>query len=300
LAIFFESYLFRTGSQLPNPFKIERLSEDQLERLVDFLLTAYNPYDHGKEPIFKFLDSHALRQDLTYGDATFCAVMQGIMDRWAHSLGKRRWGDKTTHLGVREIVFAYQLFPNGKFIHVVRDPRGVASSFKEAGWIRNIFKSAYIWRDLIAGTKKALSAIPASQVAEVRYEDLCVEPKLQLARLCEFIGEEFSPMIVEHYLTPHELLANIRVAPVKKNLDNAIILGNHTKWSGDLTDREISIIESVCRTSMHDYDYARVMPHIRMEPFDHLRRHYFQFWPYLWRWQRTNHLTQHLLAGLCK
>jgi hypothetical protein len=283
---------------LPNPFNIEPLCEGQLKRLIEFLLTVYNPYAHGKEPIFKFLDSQELRQELNNSDATYYSVIQAVMIRWAHSQGKRRWGDKTTPLGMREIVFAYQLFPHGKFIHLVRDPRGVASSLKEACWIRNVFKSAYMWKDLIASTKEALSAIPASQVMEIRYEDLCLKPQQQLAQLCEFIGEDFSPDILEHYRTPHKLLANIQPLPIKKNLDKAISQDNLEKWSGCLTNREISVIESVCRTSMHDYDYARVMPQKLMGLSDYMTRHYFQFWPYQRRRQRTRELTRHISSGL--
>ena len=298
VAIFFESYLFRAGSLVHDRFKTECLSKEQFAAFTDFLLRVYNPYGHGREPIFKFLDSPDLREALTHCDGSFRSLVQVLMGHWADLQRKRRWGDKTTILGSREVAFAHLLFPHGKFVHVVRDPRGVANSLMQAAWARNMIESAYLWRYAIESAKKALSTIPPSQVTEVRYEDLCTKPERELKRLCEFLDVGFSAETLKHYLASNAAIANLRVSPIAKNLDKPVLADNHTKWSDDLTGREIGLIESVCRSFMKDYDYARVTRRTSMTLSDHFRRQRHRFSPYRRRRRRANLLAKHLSTAL--
>jgi hypothetical protein len=56
------------------------------------------------------------------------------------------------------------------------------------------------------------SDLPAAQRFRIRYEDLCVDPKRELGRLCDFLGLEFSDTLLRR---PEENVHHIGGSPSK-------------------------------------------------------------------------------------
>ncbi|WP_223462055.1 sulfotransferase family protein [Pseudomonas sp. A-R-26] len=97
-----------------------------------------------------------------------------------------------------------RIFPNAKFIHVVRDGRDVALSFARTPWWHasprlNLSR----WQREIK--KIALDAafyLDASAYLEVKYESLVANTEFELERICEFLGIDFDPCM----LNPKKLI----------------------------------------------------------------------------------------------
>jgi GT2 family glycosyltransferase len=116
------------------------------------------------------------------------------------------WGDKNPHYaapaheGVLEMVS--DLFPGAKFIHVIRDGRDVVASLIRKRhpdgrpWVS--FEDAhYAWNShIITGHEFATRAAPGT-VLEVRYEDLIANDLGMARKMCEFVGIDCHPRIVE-------------------------------------------------------------------------------------------------------
>ncbi len=91
-----------------------------------------------------------------------------------------------------------RLWPEARFVHLVRDGRDVARSCVAMGWAGNVWHGAERW---IAAERlwDALRArVPAGRRFELRYEDLVQSPERELARLCAFLGEEFEPAMLDY------------------------------------------------------------------------------------------------------
>src|SRR5215213_4253731 len=108
----------------------------------------------------------------------------------------------------------HAVFPEARFIHVVRDGRAVANSLLQASWWTGgtgpsnwdfgplpepyakeweVSGQSYVllaglsWK-LLDAFEAARRAIPCSQWLEVRYEDVLADPRGQIAVMLEFLG----------------------------------------------------------------------------------------------------------------
>jgi hypothetical protein len=101
-------------------------------------------------------------------------------------------------------------FPNAKFIHLVRSPHDVIRSYVrlqlhrgnrklfEPG--RNPFQiGEAIWYSCNSNSEEFLKGVPADRKCTVRYEDLVSEPAESLETVCNLLGRNFDPRMVDPY-----------------------------------------------------------------------------------------------------
>lgn len=115
--------------------------------------------------------------------------------------GKPRWGQKTPN----NLYFVPQIldcFPNAQFIFIVRDGRDAAvTSMASAFGAGNIWGAAYTWAQANSFVEPFREKYDATTWLDVKYERLCREPEKELNRICEFLGEEYSPQMLEFHST---------------------------------------------------------------------------------------------------
>ncbi len=111
--------------------------------------------------------------------------------------GCRRIGEKSPPhlLYVPELL---ETFPEGRVITIIRDGRDVAISQTQA-WDSNVLRVAISWKRDQRLHRSYAERFAADRYTAVRYEDLVTRPEAELRRLCEFLGEEFTPDLLEHH-----------------------------------------------------------------------------------------------------
>ena len=100
-------------------------------------------------------------------------------------------GPDRAHLGVsvhRRFRCLLELWPQARFIHLLRDPRDVAASIIEQGWAGNHFTAAGQWRAIEEEWERASLAIPDARRIDVRFEELVSDTRGTLERICAFVG----------------------------------------------------------------------------------------------------------------
>ena len=110
-----------------------------------------------------------------------------------------RWGDKTP-LYVRYVPTIRALFPQAKFIHMVRDGRDATlSAAKKWAAGKPYMDSYYLltnWRrNVEAGW--AAQKLLGDDYLELRYETLVTEPETAVSQLCTFLNEPFEPAMLD-------------------------------------------------------------------------------------------------------
>ncbi len=168
-------------------------------------------------------------------------MMRRLADAWAQRQGKAGcswWVDHTpTHARHGSTLRA--LFPRARFLHLIRDGRGVAASVAPLDWgPANPMAAARWWAEQVAHGL-ALESLDAP-VLRVRFEDLLTDPEPTLRRICEHLGLEDQPSMrrADGFRPPsysrrqHLLVGR---APDASRAD---------AWRSTLSERQIEIFES--------------------------------------------------------
>jgi hypothetical protein len=118
-----------------------------------------------------------------------------LFDRFAARRGKRLAGDKSPAY-VRSLRTLHELWPQAKFVHVIRDGRDVCLSVLD--WLQGprrfptwqadpIATTAVWWEWNVRLGREAGKELGTDLYCELRYEALMEEPDAECRRLCAFL-----------------------------------------------------------------------------------------------------------------
>jgi hypothetical protein len=198
---------------------------------------------------------------------TFQQLASSIYEAYGTSFkpSALRWGDKNNYY-LQHILDLDAIFPKAQFIHIVRDGRDVACSYKDMQHFRElkygpnlphrVEEIAQQWQKNVLFVRDCFATIDSARVIEVRYEDLVVEPAQQLSRLCDFLGLPYAPEMLtfneqnrEKQLVPKEL------TPWKQMNESFVTDSQTSRWKQDLSPEEVSLFEAIAADTLRLYEY---------------------------------------------
>ncbi|MEN8225182.1 MAG: sulfotransferase [Bacteroidota bacterium] len=153
-----------------------------------------------------------------------------------------------------------KIFPEAKFIHIIRDYRDNFFSIKNVDFeLPLISLTVSKWKIFIKRFRKAKERYPESHL-EIRYEDLVAEPEKQFRGLCNFIGIPFSKVPFDFYLKagearklyPEKILLKYQSSLFKKISTNRIGL-----WKENLSQSEIRLGDAAAGDYAALYGYKK-------------------------------------------
>jgi hypothetical protein len=122
-------------------------------------------------------------------------ILDAVFRYFAFAEDKRRWCEKTPQ-HVQHLRALGEMFPQAKFVHVIRDGRDCAASFHRR-WYRQPELTVFRWKKVVAMGRAQGRELGASRYLEVRYEDLTARPEPALRAICEFLGLPFDAAVLE-------------------------------------------------------------------------------------------------------
>src|SRR5262245_7841613 len=134
-------------------------------------------------------------------ERSFAGLYCAMHERFARSVNKPRWGEKTPHnlFFVKEML---EDLPNAQFIFITRDGRDASADYLDSAFgPTNIFCAAESWALCQNAVKPWRRKLGADQWMDLRYEDLVRDPEAVLKTTCRFLGEEYSPAMLEFHRT---------------------------------------------------------------------------------------------------
>lgn len=195
---------------------------------------------------------------------------------WMEFYGKSRWGEKTP-FNLFYVDLLLDMFPEAKFIYVVRDPRAVVTSMNTIEYFSDdSVINALNWK---TGAGEAyhnfVSAIPEASRMKMSYEQLATDPADTLGRLCTFAGEQYDDSMLSFYRDSKRYMNPvIRTENVTKTVTSTSI----ERWREHLSKSEVAMIEHVCADEMklHGYDREGGKPTLSDKMSIALKTRYFE------------------------
>jgi hypothetical protein len=139
--------------------------------------------------------------------------------------GKLRVGG-TVHRQFDRIRYVW---PQAKYIHLLRDGRDAGRSCMAMGWAGSMYHGVARWQEAEETWDQLAAHIPPQRRCEVRYEELVADPQRVLTDVCHFIGEEFDPAMFDYAQNSSYGLPDPRLTQ---------------QWRRKLSDSEIQLAEA--------------------------------------------------------
>lgn len=98
----------------------------------------------------------------------------------------------------RHVDRVLDLYPDMRFVHMLRDPRDVARSSIGMGWAGTTYHGVGHWIDTETGWQAVAGRLPEKQVLTLRYEELIRDAEGELQRLCAFCGLDYDPDMMSY------------------------------------------------------------------------------------------------------
>jgi hypothetical protein len=133
-----------------------------------------------------------------------------------------------------------RIWPDARFIHLLRDGRDVARSCIGMGWSGNVWTGVERWIEAECLWEKLSEIIPAEGKIEVTYETLISEPVKTLTGLCEFIGVPYDEAMLSYSENTSFDLPDPKFTQ---------------QWRRKLSDSEIQLVESRIANMLSERGY---------------------------------------------
>lgn len=234
-------------NDLNNPKNFDQLAHDVCK------LVEYNPVPWiGFKPVSSAVIARCKKPLLT-------EIFRVLYELRAESENARIWICKS----LVNIRFAHQLEEcgvNPLYIHLYRDGRDVALSFKKAiVGEKHIYHIALQWKEEQEASLLLADQLGSSRVIKVCYENLLHNPESELRKLCSFIGAEYSSVALDYYHS--EESHNTALSGVMwKNVENPIMSDNYNKYTKELSSDDILLFEQVAGDTLQKLGYPLRFP----------------------------------------
>ncbi len=198
---------------------------------------------------------------LNYPDPTLDKLIDTAFRIEITQSGKPRWGDKTPAYAsiISEL---HELFPEARFIHITRDGRDVSNSLRKVAWFGwTEYERARHWARTVMTAEAGGKRVGPSRYIRVSYEDLVLNPKPSLERLCCFLGipmhdsmPSFYEDALDHIAEPERRSGNhMKVGRKPQKTDIA-------RWRRESALLRVLLFEAIAGRAM---DHLKIDRHFR-------------------------------------
>jgi hypothetical protein len=189
----------------------------------------------------------------------FC-LFDSIYSLYADGKGATVWCCKSM-ANVRFMDSLTSAYPKMKFVHLFRDGRDVALSFRRAVvGEKHFYFIAKQWRE---DQRLALEwgSMPGfkRRFHSLRYESLLDHPEEELKRLSDFLGISYTPGMLRYYES-EESKRTAAAGVMWANVARPLLEGNHHKFLREATESDVRIFEAVAGDMLERLGYERLMP----------------------------------------
>ena len=182
-------------------------------------------------------------------------AIEAFFVAYAKAHGKPRWGDKTPGYSIDMPLIA-GLFPDARFVHLIRDGRNVALSLMEVPRPpRSFAEAAQVWKHRIDIARRDTATL-GDAVLEVRYETLVDDPGSVLKEVCAHAALDFTPVMLDYHRGEVSASVPERNWGHHRNLTRPPTKGLRD-WRAKMSDADQMLFEAVAGAELSSLGYER-------------------------------------------
>ena len=174
----------------------------------------------------------------------------------------KAWGDKNNYF-LNKTDLLNHLFPEAKFIYIVRDGRDVATSYISLKNLKTespyapklpseINEIALEWKENNIKATTFLSGLKESNVLIIRYEDLVNQLEENCKLICEFLNVPYTPQMLEYYKIGLEPMQTLDWKKKTLRSPDKFAIGKYKKL---LTSKEIDLFNFIAGKTLKEFGY---------------------------------------------
>jgi hypothetical protein len=244
--------IFNVGSRRSGTFWLQRIVTAHPE--VAAVPSETHLFSSGIAPLFECFQ-HSLRSSTKVGEVyvereaaldavrDLCdIVFAGVVEPGTTRIAER------TPLHALHLDLIAAIYPDARFVHVVRDGRDVARSIAAQEWgPSSIEEAAAEWRSAILAARGA--GLPADLYREVRYEEILRDPAAVVSDLYEWLGLPATGDVVAEAVSEAGIGANLGGAPSGISV---------AKWREAYSDADLAAFDRVAGDVLRELGYPAV------------------------------------------
>lgn len=224
------------------------LTNSEIEKSVEIITNHYRWPDMG-------IDEQDFRLWVTrLNEPRLKDILNLIYDYHLKLEEKSIWGDKTPPY-IKIVPELLLLYPNAKFIHIIRDGRDVAKSFQSKGWNGKwLFRNVTEWKEAINIYNFLKLSKINSRVHEVKYEDLVLDTQSTVKKICSFLDVSFEPSMLDWTKQAHNKIPG-RELHIHEKIFQKPNKSDVNRFHNELSKTQILIVESYINKELKSVGY---------------------------------------------
>ena len=196
-------------------------------------------------------------------EATHAEIMSTLVREYAkvNCVGKFQqfWVDHSPQ-NIERAIEQLQIYPDARFIHVVRDGRAVSASIMPLDWGPNTIKhAAKWWRENTLAALAFSTAISVERLRLVRYEELVTNTEVVLQRLCQWLNVSYDPAMLDGkgFVKP------LYTENQHRHIGQSALPHRAEAWRHTLTEAQTCLFEFYAGDALELLGYSRHHPTTR-------------------------------------
>jgi hypothetical protein len=234
-------------------FVVELHRSDEVQ-VDDFLarLDAHQRWISWNTPIE---DVRAQLSGMT--TVAYTEAIEAAFVAFAKNRNKKRYGDKTPRY-IENIPLLARLWPDARFVHLVRDGRDVALSYADVPFgPSTVAKAAVLWKERVVLGMQQGRPLGPKRYTELRYERLLANPQEEIEALCSFLDLDFDPVMLDYSARARaEVLDRARL--YNPNVTKSI--AKTRSWDEQMPRAQVEMFEAVAGDTLEELGYERAFP----------------------------------------
>lgn len=214
--------------------------------------------DHERFRLWELpIDEVRRRLDGTFPDPIpYRRAVSAAFEAYAARHGAIRWGDKTPRY-IEHIDLLAQLFPEARFVHVIRDGRNVALSYSHVNFgPATVAGVAELWARRVRAGITSGRSLERGRYLEIRNEDLAEDPEGELHDICDFLDLDFEPVMLDKDARSKGVVAK----PTHNYSPEAAGRKGMSSWQDDMRPGHVEMFEAVAGDLLSELGYERRYP----------------------------------------